>query len=333
MSGLGHGIKGGANSARAEKLAWLEDQNKQLAMLDMSLKTSLGKSANLAAKKQEFADNYTPLVATWAEAVNNNDPRAEPMFSDLVSKASQTIPGMEGLVAYRWDPVKGEGWLLNSKTKQYSKITADEIVSIIAPSAKAIYGDKWYEKFIPLNGGFAKDAEYAHNVNRQSTALELQSKQADISNKYSQANQHNAQANKTNYDMENPKKEKGTIDPKKMEQDLDVLAKQIKEIGTKGEQGGFSRTMSQITPGHIYQLTPEQTQIDTLGQLMRGQMFKAFGYRNETEFEQIPTISSNYTVEQNEAIVKQYKNLFLKSQQQGDSIENPKDNNDLSDLQ
>ena len=57
--------------------------------------------------------------------------------------------------------------------------------------------------------------------------------------------------------------------------------------------------MSEITPGHTWQLTPEQTQIDTLGQLLRGQMFKAFGYRNETEFEQIPTISSNNSVKQN----------------------------------
>jgi hypothetical protein len=177
----------------------------------------------------------------------------------------------------------------------------------------------WGQDAPMIEAGLSPGAKKSYEDSEKMRQLEMEGKRADIANKYSQIGYHNAQTGKIQNEIANPPKEKGTIDPQKLSEDLDVILKQIETIGDKGEQKGFSRVMSEITPGHTWQLTPEQTQIDTLGQLLRGQMFKAFGYRNETEFEQIPTISSNNSVKQNQSIIQQYKNLYLKGQQLKDN--------------
>jgi hypothetical protein len=173
----------------------------------------------------------------------------------------------------------------------------------------------WGQDAPMIEAGLSPGAKKSYEDSEKMRQLEMEGKRADVSLKQAHAGVYQQQANQIQNEIANPPKEKGTIDPQKLSEDLDVISKQIKTIGDKGEQKGFSRVMSEITPGHTWQLTPEQTQIDTLGQLLRGQMFKAFGYRNETEFEQIPTISSNNSVKQNQSIIEQYKNLYLKGQQ------------------
>ena len=317
MSGFGHGVKGSADQARRAKLAWLEDQNKQIAMLDRDMKISLGKTAKRQADLTNIGADYLIDIKKISNMYGTGD------YVGL----NELTPLVYNDIAEKYPDL----------TKKYGKLLHVYGNNMIFEKGKDVKGYNIKDVFEPIIDTLPEEQRRelaplmsltARNKFEQSDLMEnltLEEKRANIDNKYSQTNYHNAQADKANYEMNNPKKEKGTIDPKKMEQDLDVLAEQIKLIGTKGEQGGFSRFMSEITPGHVYQLTPEQTQINTLGQLMRGQMFKAFGYRNETEFEQIPSISSNNTVEQNEAIVKQYKNLFLKNQQS--------QNYDLTDLQ
>lgn len=314
LLGIGAGFKGSANERRREQLSPLLEQAGQITARAAEIEAQTQKAQQYQLAVQEFGQKYTPLVAEFANAVNTNDPRATIMFRDLVNKASM-IPGYENLEGDSWNASGGYGLALNTETGEYRKITADEIVSAIAPTAQSTYGDQWFEKFMPLNAGFAKDAEYSFNMKRQEDALGLEGKRADVNLKQAHAGVYQQQANQIQNEIANPPKEKGTINPQKLSEDLDVISKQIETIGKKGEQGGFSRVLSEITPGHTWQLTPEQTQIDTLGQLLRGQMFKAFGYRNETEFEQIPTISSNNSVEQNKSIIQQYKNLYLKEQQ------------------
>lgn len=313
LLGMGAGFKGAANERRAAQLQPMLEQAGIITAKAAEIEAQMQQAQSYQLAINEFGQKYTPLVAEFANAVNSNDPRATMMFKDLINKA-QMIPGYENLEGDSWNPSGGFGLALNTETGEYRKITADEIVSAVAPAAQAIYGDRWFEKFMPLNAGFAKDAAYAFNMKREEDALGLEGKRADVNLKQAHAGVYQQQANQIQNEMANPPKEKGTIDPQKMSEDLDVISKQIETIGEKGEQKGFSRVMSEITPGHTWQLTPEQTQIDTLGQLLRGQMFKAFGYRNETEFEQIPTISSNNSVKQNQSIIQQYKNLYLKEQ-------------------
>lgn len=204
LAGVGAGFKGGAAQDRQEQLSPLLQQVGQITAKAAEIEAQTQKAQQYQFAVQEFGQKYTPLVATFAELVNSNDPRATIVFKDLVNKAG-SIPGYENLEAESWDSSKGYGLALNTQTGEYRKITADEMISAIAPSAQAIYGDKWFEKFLPLNAGVAKDAEYAFNTNRQNTELGMSEKRADIANKYSQAELHNTQADKTKYEMNAPK--------------------------------------------------------------------------------------------------------------------------------
>jgi hypothetical protein len=203
LAGVGAGFKGGAAQDRQEQLSPLLQQVGQITAKAAEIEAQTQKAQQYQFAVQEFGQKYTPLVATFAELVNSNDPRATIVFKDLVNKAG-SIPGYENLEAESWDSSKGYGLALNTQTGEYRKITADEMISAIAPSAQAIYGDKWFEKFLPLNAGVAKDAEYAFNTNRQNTELGMSEKRADIANKYSQAELHNTQADKTKHEMNNP---------------------------------------------------------------------------------------------------------------------------------
>lgn len=193
LSGLGAGVSGAAADERKEMLSPYLEQAGRITAKAAELEAQMQQAQSYQLAINEFGQKYTPLVAEFAAAVNSNDPRATMMFKDLVNKA-QMIPGFENLEGDSWNPSGGFGLALNTQTGEYRKITADEIVSAVAPAAQTIYGDQWFEKFMPLNAGFAKDAAYAFNIKRQEDALGLEGKRADISNKYSQAGVHNAQA-------------------------------------------------------------------------------------------------------------------------------------------
>ena len=193
LSGMGAGISGAAAEERKQKLSPMLEQAGRITAKAAELEAQMQQAQSYQLAINEFGQKYTPLVAEFAAAVNSNDPRATMMFKDLVNKA-QMIPGFENLEGDSWNPSGGFGLALNTQTGEYRKITADEIVSAVAPAAQTIYGDQWFEKFMPLNAGFAKDAAYAFNMKRQEDALGLEGKRADISNKYSQAGVHNAQA-------------------------------------------------------------------------------------------------------------------------------------------
>jgi len=193
LSGLGSGVSGAAADERKEMLSPYLEQAGRITAKAAELEAQMQQAQSYQLAINEFGQKYTPLVAEFAAAVNSNDPRATMMFKDLVNKA-QMIPGFENLEGDSWNPSGGFGLALNTQTGEYRKITADEIVSAVAPAAQTIYGDQWFEKFMPLNAGFAKDAAYAFNMKRQEDALGLEGKRADISNKYSQVGVHNAQA-------------------------------------------------------------------------------------------------------------------------------------------
>ena len=234
MSGFASGIQGAVNKERQDRLSPILEQAGQITAKAAELEAQSQQEQARQFAIQEYGRKYTPLVATFADLVDKGDPRSSIVFEDLISKAG-SIPGYENLKAERWDATTGTGWALNTKTGEYRKITADEIISVIAPSAQAIYGERWFEKFLPLNAGVAKDAQYAFNTNREETELGLTKKRADIANTYSQAKVHNKQAEKISHEMDNPPmSEKDKFDyqetRKSNEKMLEGLQEEIKKI-------------------------------------------------------------------------------------------------------
>lgn len=204
LSGLGAGVSGAAADERKEMLSPYLEQAGRITAKAAELEAQMQQAQSYQLAINEFGQKYTPLVAEFAAAVNSNDPRATMMFKDLINKA-QMIPGFENLEGDSWNPTKGFGLALNTETGEYRKITADEIVSAIAPAAQSIYGDQWFEKFMPLNAGFAKDAAYGFNMKRQEDALNLKEKTADVSLKQAHAGVYQQEAAKIKKEMQAPK--------------------------------------------------------------------------------------------------------------------------------
>lgn len=204
LSGMGAGISGAAADERKEMLSPYLEQAGRITAKAAEIEAQIQQEQGRQLAVNEFGQKYTPLVAEFASAVNSNDPRATMMFKDLINKA-QMIPGFENLEGDSWNPSGGYGLALNTETGEYRKITADEIVSAVAPAAQTIYGDQWFEKFMPLNAGFAKDAAYAFNMKRQEDALGLEGKRADVNLKQAHAGVYQQQANQIQNEMQAPK--------------------------------------------------------------------------------------------------------------------------------
>jgi hypothetical protein len=205
LSGVGAGISGAVADQRKEMLSPYLEQAGRITAKAAEIEAQIQQAQSYQLAVNEFGQKYTPLVAEFASAVNSNDPRATMMFKDLINKA-QMIPGFENLEGDSWNPTKGFGLALNTETGEYRKITADEIVSAIAPAAQSIYGDQWFEKFMPLNAGFAKDAAYGFNMKRQEDALNLEGKRADVNLKQAHAGVYQQQANQIQNEVANPEK-------------------------------------------------------------------------------------------------------------------------------
>ena len=204
LNGMSAGFKGSENVIRQQKLEPLYKMVAENTARAAEIRAQVqeAKQNELAFKK--FADIATPTVAAWAEQVKNGDPRSNITFTGLIDQLSRTVPQFNKYTADHWNTAKGFGLLLNKETGEHLKISADEIMQAIAPRAKEIYGDRWFEKFDGLSAGLAKDAAYGFNMQRQEDALGLEGKRADISNKYSQVDYHNVQTGKIKNEMANP---------------------------------------------------------------------------------------------------------------------------------
>lgn len=309
LLGMGAGFKGAANQRRAEQSApILEEAGRIRAKAaEIEAQTQESEQSRLLVT-QLFKQSAVPIAQLSQASLARDVPAANEIAKGIYLNFKRALG----------DPTIGDfdhyhNGVIYYENLETGNIEGKNVIGLMY-QAGIEPTSIWGQDAPMIEAGLSAGAKKNYEDSEKMRQLEMQGKSADVANKYSQINYHNAQTGKIQNEIANPPKEKGTIDPQKMSEDLDVISKQIETIGEKGEQKGFSRVMSEITPGHTWQLTPEQTQIDTLGQLLRGQMFKAFGYRNETEFEQIPTISSNNSVKQNQSIIQQYKNLYLKEQ-------------------
>ena len=98
--------------------------------------------------------------------------------------------------------------------------------------------------------------------------------------------------------------------------DKDLLDQQLKKVkqtiasnGKKGSRGILKRFANKFVPGGI-PLTAEQAEINTVGDVLRGKLFNAWGYRNQAEFEHVPSVSPDNDPATNLAIINQLQNML-----------------------
>lgn len=82
----------------------------------------------------------------------------------------------------------------------------------------------------------------------------------------------------------------------------------------EGEERGLTkRIFNKFIPEGGLRLTPHQAEIKTAGALIKGNLFKAFKYRNQAEFENLPNISPDNPKEVNLAILHELKRIIQAS--------------------
>lgn len=87
----------------------------------------------------------------------------------------------------------------------------------------------------------------------------------------------------------------------------ELLTKDLEKQETY--RGRTSNLLSRFTPGG-YIPSKEQAQINALGDVLRGKLFNTWGYRNQAEFEHVPSISADNPPEVNLEIIRTLKNLL-----------------------
>jgi hypothetical protein len=316
LSGVGAGISGAVADQRKEMLSPYLEQAGRITAKAAEIEAQIQQAQSYQLAVNEFGQKYTPLVAEFASAVNSNDPRATMMFKDLINKA-QMIPGFENLEGDSWNPTKGFGLALNTETGEYRKITADEIVSAIAPAAQSIYGDQWFEKFMPLNAGFAKDAAYGFNMKRQEDALNLEGKRADVNLKQAHAGVYQQQANQIQNEVANPEKpynkelashnlafikeqRERYINNQALVATLNDLEGFIKEANKKGQVGSDIGSIMKRTKSKYWSGNNKEATLADMAKAAYFSRVKEAGGSNPstTEFttvlETVPNIDKNY---------------------------------------
>jgi len=102
----------------------------------------------------------------------------------------------------------------------------------------------------------------------------------------------------------------GKLSENDLEKTLNMAEQTIDEVGDKGFRGRSANFFDKFVPGGI-RLNEDQSKINTLGDILKGKLFNSWGYRNQAEFEHVPTISSTNPPEVNKAIIKQLKEILL----------------------
>jgi hypothetical protein len=108
-----------------------------------------------------------------------------------------------------------------------------------------------------------------------------------------------------------------------LEEILNEAEKYIIETQDKGSQNWFGRFGRNWLPGGIPK-NKEQGGVDVLGDVLKGKLFNQWGYRNQAEFNHVPSISSENSPEVNLAIIAKLKQLLLKNHdREGDTSKKP----------
>jgi hypothetical protein len=87
----------------------------------------------------------------------------------------------------------------------------------------------------------------------------------------------------------------------------------VKNLGSEGERGIFKRMINKswLPTGGDLPLTKEQAEIQTIGDVLKGKLFNAWGYRNQAEFNHVPSVSPDNDMTTNLRIIGDLKQMLL----------------------
>jgi|TARA_R110000744_G_scaffold94223_3_gene181949 hypothetical protein len=306
MSAIGDGMKSTANNKRQEQIDPILKMTGQINAQASYLEAQMQGEQEETAQVQQFVKSQSFAFSELAKASTSGDSTATNNIARGILQQYKNTSG---------DPIIGDFdhyhdgniYYSNVETGEKGGLSVSQLISQSGEEGAQSLGADYPMIMSAFSTGFKGQYENTQELQR----LELDKQQANINNTNAQTGLYGSQTQKTENDIANPKTDKkGIIDPVELKGFLDTASEQIEKIGEKGEQNLWDR----LTSDNFSRLNEDQESIDAIGDLLRGKMFNAFGYRNETEFNHIPAISSKKTVGQNKSVIKQYENLYLKSQ-------------------
>jgi hypothetical protein len=153
-------------------------------------------------------------------------------------------------------------------------------------------------------------AEQKRQADAEQQAWERQHKEAILGETRRAHDMANSRVNAKTSSIGGGQKGHGKLSENDLEKTLNMAEQTIDEVGDKGFRGRSANFFDKFVPGGI-RLNEDQSKINTLGDILKGKLFNSWGYRNQAEFEHVPTISSTNPPEVNKAIIKQLKEILL----------------------
>jgi len=303
MAGVGAGMKGSQTQLREAKLQDLENDLKEVVGYSVGLKKQLGAQKLIEAAFSNYMSNNYGDFKKLNDAFGSGDQQTANSLGILLYNRFKTENPDMGAKMPPIDHIyNGKAYLEpGGKTEGvFMKDLLAPLVSTLPPEL---------QKEIPNLTTLTMQNKF-----KQSDLLEnltIEEKKAGIANQYSSANLHNAQTRKADYEAQSSKNAEQQSE-NEISDIMSAAGQVISEHGSKGQRGLKDRFYKSFFP-EAYSPGASEVSLDSTGELIRGKFFKAFGYRNETEFNHIPTISANNSPEANRAIIQQYRNLYLKT--------------------
>ena len=201
LSGVGGGLKGAANEQRREQLSPMLEQAGQITAkaAEIEAQTQIATQSKMQVT-QLFQQTAVPIAqlsqASLAGDINASNQLAKGVYARF--KQGLGDAGMGDFDHYHNGTIYYEN-------PESGVIEGRNIVGLMYQAGINPL-EIWGQDAPMIEAGLSAGAKKNYENTEQMRQLEMQGKQADVANKYSQVNYHNAQTGKLENEMNNPEK-------------------------------------------------------------------------------------------------------------------------------
>lgn len=324
--GIGAGLKAASNSSKQKQLEPLLEKIGQINAINSTLQVELAEKKQQQFKATQAFEMAAPAYFEWAKAKMAGDEVRSPKLARAVFDNFKNILGMSdfdhehGGFFYGRDNKTGE--IKGVNLVHYASQNGIDLNKMFGPDSNFIKAAS--------SDGAAAEYQNTQELQRQQLAMG----QANIDDKRSHTNLQNMQAGEIGRKM-NQQPEVISSEDAVTQETINLQKEAIKDIyqsrvsdsfykssmktaedilkkaqknSSKYERNLFSRAFDK--EGDNIRLNKEQERLHTVGAEIKGAMFKRFKYRNQTEFENLPDISPNKTVQQNIAALQVIQDTY-----------------------
>jgi hypothetical protein len=327
MSGIGAGLKGSADDKRQEKLDPLLKMTGQINAQSAYLEAQMQEEQQKTMQTQQFVKSQSYAFSELARAVTAGD---MPASNNIARGILQQYKNTSG------DPIIGDFdhyhdgiiYYSNAETGEKGGLSVSQLISQSGEEGAQSLGADYPLIMSAFSTGFKGQYENTQELQR----LERDKQQANINNTNAQTGLYGSQTQKNENEMNSPPIDKlkesavkdiytsraGDSFYKSAMKIADDILANAQKTPDEYERNTFNRIFD--SKGKATTFNAKQEQLHAVGAEIKGAMFKRFKYRNQAEFENLPNISPNKTVKQNQAALNVIKDTYLEMTKEENNI-------------